>query len=82
MENAHTAASNTKPAAYKAQPLMGQSKTVVGRENMVHCVQTTCAYNALRPEQKNFQVKDSSRKPSYKQKPLPRLPEREGNSML
>ena len=41
-ENMHTAASNTKPAAYKTQLLMGQSRTVVGRENVVHHTQTTC----------------------------------------
>ena len=40
MENAHTAVSNTKPTAHKAQPLTGQSKTVVGRQNMVHHVHT------------------------------------------
>ena len=44
-------------------------------------MQTTHAYNAPKPEQKNVQVKDSLTKPSYKQKPLPQLPEREGNSM-
>ena len=38
-------------------------------------------YNAPRPEQKNVQVKDSLTKPSYKQKPLPWPPEREGSSM-
>ena len=32
MESAHTAVSNTKTAAYKTQPLMGQSRTVVKRE--------------------------------------------------
>ena len=70
-ENAHTAASSTKPAAYKTQPTMGQSKTVVGRENTVHHAQTTCTYNAPKPEQRTVQVKDSSTKPSYRQKPLP-----------
>ena len=40
VENAHTAASNTKPAAYKTQPPTGQSRTVVGRENIVHCTHT------------------------------------------
>ena len=64
-ENMHTAASNTKPAAYKTQLLMGQSRTVIGRENVVHCTQITCAYNALKPEQKTVQVKDSSTKLSY-----------------
>ena len=38
-------------------------------------------YNASKPEQKTVQVKDSSTKPSYWQKPLPHLPEREGISM-
>ena len=80
VESAHTAASNTKPAAYKTQPLTGQSKTVVGRENIMHHTQTTCAYNARKPEQKNVQVRDSLTKPSYRQKPLPQPPEREGNS--
>ena len=42
-ENAHTAASNTNPAAYKTQLLTGQSRTVIGRENVVHRMQTTCA---------------------------------------
>ena len=81
VESAHTAASNTKPTAYKTQPPMGQTRTVVGRENIVHCMQTTCTYIAPKPEQKNVQVRDSSTKPSYKQKPLPQPPEREGNSM-
>ena len=49
----HTAASNTKPTAYKAQLPMGQTRTIVGRENTVHCMQTMHAYNAPRPEQKN-----------------------------
>ena len=70
MESMHTAASNTKPAAYKTQPLMGQSRTVVGRENVVHHMQTMCAYNAPKPGQKNVQVRDSLTKLSYKQKPL------------
>ena len=39
------------------------------------------AYNAPKPEQKNVQVRDSSTKPSYKQKPLLQPPKREGNSM-
>ena len=34
-KNAHTPASNTKPTAYKTQLLMGQSRTVIGRENIV-----------------------------------------------
>ena len=71
MESAHTAASNTKPTAYKTQPLMGQSRTVRGRESVVHCMQTMRAYNAPKPEQKAVQVRDSSTKPSYRQKPLP-----------
>ena len=77
VENAHTAASNTKPAAYKTQPPTGQSKTGIGRENTVHYMQTMHTYNAPWPEQKIVQVKDSSTKPSYKQKPLLQLPERE-----
>ena len=75
-----TTTSNTKPTAYKTQPLTGQSRTVVGRENIVHCMQTTCAYNVSKPEQKTVQVTDSLTKPSYRQKPLPQPPEREGNS--
>ena len=47
----------------------------------MHRMPTTCTYNAPKPEQKIVQVKDSSTKPSYQQKPLLRLPEREGNSM-
>ena len=64
-ENAHTAASNTKPAAYKTPLLMGQSRTIIGRENVLYCMQTTRTYNAPKPEQKTVQVKDSSTKPSY-----------------
>ena len=60
---------------------MSQSRTIIGRENVVHHTQTTCVYNAPKPEQKIVQVKDSSTKLSYQQKPLLRLPEREGNSM-
>ena len=71
VESAHTAASNTKPAAYKTQPLMGQLRTIVGRENVVHRMQTTPTYNAPKPEQKTVQVRDSLTKPSYRQKPLP-----------
>ena len=41
-KNTHTAASNTKPAAYKTLPPMGQSRTIIGRENIVHRMQTTC----------------------------------------
>ena len=81
VESAHKAASNTKPAAYKTQPLTGQSRTVIGRENMVHCMQIMRAYTAPKLEQKNVQVKDSSALPSYRQKPLPQPPKREGNSM-
>ena len=80
-ENAHTAASNTKPAAHKTLLPMGQLRTVIGRENVVHRMQPTRTYNAPKPEQKTVQVKDSSTKQSYRQKPLPQPPEREGNSM-
>ena len=80
-QNAHTAVSNTKPAAPKALLLTAQLRTVIGRENVVHHTQPTCTYNALKPEQKTVQVKDSSTKPSYRQKPLLRPPKREGNSM-
>ena len=69
-ENAHTAASNTKPTAHKALLLMAQLRTAVGRENIVHRMQLTHTYNAPKPEQKAVQVKDSSTKPSYQQKPL------------
>ena len=48
---------------------------------MVHCMQPMHMYNAPKPEQKTVQVKDSLTKLSYQQKPLPRLPKREGNSM-
>ena len=71
VESAYTAVSNTKPAAYKTQPPMGQSRTIVGRENVVHHTQTMHPYNAPKPEQKNVQVRDSLTKLSYKQKPLP-----------
>ena len=74
-ENMHTAASNTKPAAHKALLSTTQLSTIVGRENVVHCTQPTCMYNAPKPEQKTVQVKDSSTKPIYQ------LPKREGNSM-
>ena len=47
----------------------------------MHCMQPTRTYNTLKPEQKTVQVKDSLTKPSYRQKPLPQLPKREGNSM-
>ena len=47
----------------------------------MHRMQPMCTYHAPKPEQKTVQVKDSSTKPSYRQKPLPQLPEREGNSM-
>ena len=64
-ENTHTVASNTKFAAYKTQLPTGQSRTIIGRENIVHHMQTTCVYNAPKPEQKTVQVKDSSTKLSY-----------------
>ena len=60
---------------------MGQSRTVIGRESIVHHMPTMCAYNAPKPEQKTVQVRDSLTKLSYRQKPLPQLPKREGNSM-
>ena len=68
-ENMHTAASNTKPTVHKALLLMAQSRTIVGRENVVHCMQPMHMYNAPKPEQKTVQVKDSSTKPNYR--PLP-----------
>ena len=64
-ENTHTAASNTKPTSYKTQLSTGQSRTIVGRENVVQHMQTTHAYNAPKPEQKTVQVKDSLTKLSY-----------------
>ena len=64
-KNTHTAASNTKPAAHKALLLTAQLRTVAGRENVVHHMQPTRTYNALKPKQKTVQVKDSSTKPSY-----------------
>ena len=70
-ENAHTAASNTKPTVHKTLLPMAQLRTAIGRENIVHHTQSTCMYNAPKPEQKTVQVKDSSTKLSYRQKPLP-----------
>ena len=70
-ENVHTAASNTKPTAHKTLLPTVQLRTIVGRENVVHRMQPTCTYHALKPEQKTVQVKDSSTKPSYRLKPLP-----------
>ena len=64
-ENAHTAVSNTKPAAHKTLLLMVQLRTVIGRENVVHRIQPTHMYHAPKPEQKTVQVKDSSTKLSY-----------------
>ena len=61
----HTAASNTKPAAHKTLLPMAQLRTIVGRENVVHCTQPMRTYNAPKPEQKTVQVKDSSTKLSY-----------------
>ena len=71
IESTHAAVSNTKPAAYKAQPLMGQARTVVRRENVMHHAQRSHAYNAPNPEQIFVQEKDSLMKLSYKQKLLP-----------
>ena len=65
IKNTHTAASNTKPAAHKALLLTAQLRTIIERENVVHCTQPTCTYNAPKPEQRTVQVKDSSTKPSY-----------------
>ena len=70
-ENAHTAVSNTKPATHKTLLPTVQLRTIVGRENVVHCMQPTRTYNAPKPEQKTVQGKDSLTKPSYQQKPLP-----------
>ena len=64
-ENMHTAASNTKPTGHKALLPMAQSRTIIGRENVVHHTQTMHVYNAPKPEQKTVQVKDSSTKLSY-----------------
>ena len=64
-ENTHTAVSNTKPTVHKTLLLTAQLRTVVGRENVVHRMQPTHTYNALKPEQKTVQVKDSLTKPSY-----------------
>ena len=70
-ENVHMAVSNTKPTVHKALLPMAQLRTVAGRENVVHHMQPTRMYNAPKPEQNTVQVKDSSTKPSYRQKPLP-----------
>ena len=64
-ENMHTAVSNTKPTAHKALLPMAQSRTIIGRENVVHHMQPMGTYNAPKPEQKTVQVKDSSMKLSY-----------------
>ena len=64
-KNTCTAASNTKPAVHKALLPTAQSRTVIGRENVVHRMQPTRMYNAPKPEQKTIQVKDSSTKLSY-----------------
>ena len=69
-KNAHTAVSNTKPTAHKTLLPTAQLRTIVGRENVVHHTQPTRMYNIPKPEQKTVQVKDSSTKPSYQQKPL------------
>ena len=60
---------------------MAQLRTVIGRENIVHCTQPMRTYNAPKTEQKTVQVKDSSTKLSYRQKPLLRPPKKEGSSM-
>ena len=65
IKNAHTAASSTKPAVHKTLLPTGQLRTIIGRENVVHCMQPMCMYNAPKPEQKTVQVKDSLTKPSY-----------------
>ena len=70
-ENMHMAVSHIKPAAHKALLPTAQSRTVIGRENVVHRTQPTRMYHAPKPEQKTVQVKDSSTKPSYQQQPLP-----------
>ena len=70
-KNAHTAVSNTKSTAHKTLLPTVQLSTIVGRENVVHRTQPTRMYHTLKPEQKTVQVKDSSTKPSYQQKPLP-----------
>ena len=80
-KNMHTAVSNTKPAVHKALLPMAHLSTIVGRENVVHCMQPMHTYYAPKPEQKTVQVKDSLTKLSYRQKPLPWPPERKGNSM-
>ena len=64
-KNAHTAVSNTKPAAHKNLPPTVQLRTIVGRENVAHRTQPMCMYHVPKPEQKTVQVKDSSTKPSY-----------------
>ena len=64
-KNTHTAMSNTKPPVHKALLLMAQLRTIVGRENIVHCMQPMHTYNEPKTEQKTVQVKDSSAKPSH-----------------
>ena len=41
-ENMHTAASNTKPTTHKTLLPTVQLRAIVGRENVVHCMQPTC----------------------------------------
>ena len=55
----------TKPTVHKTLLLMDQSRTIIGREKVVHCMQTMHMYNAPKPEQKTVQVKDSLTKLSY-----------------
>ena len=64
-ENAHTAATNTKPAVHKALLPTAQLRTIIGRENVVHHMQPMHTYHAPKPEQKTVQVKDSLTKLSY-----------------
>ena len=63
VESTHTVVRNTK---LTAQLLMGQTRAVIGREYMVHCMQTMHAYNTPKPEQRSVQEKDSLTKLSYK----------------
>ena len=81
VENATaTAASSAKLTAQKTRPQTGQTRASLGRESTTQQMPMARAYSAPKPEQRFAQVKDSSTKPSYRQKPLPRPPEKEISS--
>ena len=72
VENATAmAASSAKLTAQKTRPQTGQTRASLGRESTTQQMPMARAYSAPKPEQRFAQVKDSSTKPSYRQKPLP-----------